>query len=182
MLTNKKRCQKWYYLLLLTAVVAWLAGCTPAGPRALLRGKRLIDQGKYADAVDELKQATSLLPTNAIAWDYLGLAYHHAGQPANAIDAYQRALKLNHDLVVVHYVEFDPKPCYQPSGKREYCGPQDFGRTATQVYHNLGGGRFEDATEKVGLNARRGPGLGILTGDFGGHHRAPGRRWFVQVW
>lgn len=103
MLTNKKRCQKGYYLLLVTAVVAWLAGCTPAGPRALLRGKRLIDQGKYADAVDDLKRATSLLPTNAIAWDYLGLAYHHAGQSANAIDAYQRALKLNHNLVVVHY-------------------------------------------------------------------------------
>src|SRR6185369_485620 len=31
----------------------------------------------------------------------------------------------------------------------------------------LGNGRFEDVTTKVGLNARRGPGLGILTGDFG---------------
>jgi enediyne biosynthesis protein E4 len=71
------------------------------------------------------------------------------------------------DLVVVHYVDFNSKPCYQPSGKREYCGPQDFGQTITQVYHNLGNGRFEDVTEKVGLNARRGPGLGILTGDFG---------------
>jgi enediyne biosynthesis protein E4 len=70
------------------------------------------------------------------------------------------------DLAVVHYVEFNPKPCYQPSGRRDYCGPQDFDRTITQVYHNLGNGRFEDVTEKVGLNAKRGPGLGILTGDF----------------
>jgi enediyne biosynthesis protein E4 len=71
------------------------------------------------------------------------------------------------DLVVVHYVEFNNRPCYLPSGKREYCGPQDFGRTITQLYRNLGNGRFENVTAAVGLNARRGPGLGILTGDFG---------------
>src|SRR5215831_480783 len=70
------------------------------------------------------------------------------------------------DLVVVHYVEFDPKPCYLPSGRRDYCGPQDFGRTITQLYRNLGSGRFEDVTVAVGLNTKRGPGLGILTGDF----------------
>ena len=71
------------------------------------------------------------------------------------------------DLVVVHYVEFNPRPCYLPSGRRDYCGPQDFGRTITQVYRNLGNGRFQDVTDAVGLNAKRGPGLGILTGDFG---------------
>jgi hypothetical protein len=71
------------------------------------------------------------------------------------------------DLVVVHYVEFNPKECYLPSGHRDYCGPQDFGRTITQLYRNLGNGRFEDVTAAVGLNAKRGPGLGILTGDFG---------------
>ena len=70
------------------------------------------------------------------------------------------------DLVVVHYVEFDNRLCYQPSGRRDYCGPQLFGRTITQIYRNLGNGRFEDVTGKVGLNAKRGPGLGILTGDF----------------
>ena len=70
------------------------------------------------------------------------------------------------DLAVVHYVEFDQKRCYLPSGRREYCGPQDFGRTITQVYRNLGKGRFQDVTEEMGLNAKRGPGLGILTGDF----------------
>ena len=103
MLTNKKRLRKQIQFLLAAVALAWLTGCTPAGPRALLRGKRLVEEGKYADAVAELKVATSLLSTNAQAWNYLGLAYHHAGEPANAIDAYQRALKLNHDLVVVHY-------------------------------------------------------------------------------
>lgn len=71
------------------------------------------------------------------------------------------------DLVVVHYLEFDNRPCYHPTGKRDYCGPQVFGRTITQLYRNLGGGRFEDVTAAAGLNAKRGPGLGILTGDFG---------------
>jgi enediyne biosynthesis protein E4 len=71
------------------------------------------------------------------------------------------------DLAVVHYVEFYPRNCYTPEGKRDYCGPQNFGRTVTQLYRNLGNGRFADVTSAVGLNAARGPGLGILTGDFG---------------
>ena len=71
------------------------------------------------------------------------------------------------DLAVVHYVEFYPRNCYTPDGRRDYCGPQNFDRTVTQLYRNLGNGRFEDVTSKVGLNSARGPGLGILTGDFG---------------
>jgi hypothetical protein len=70
------------------------------------------------------------------------------------------------DLVVVHYVEFYPRICYAPDGRRDYCGPQNFQRTVTQLFRNLGNGRFQDVTSAVGLNAARGPGLGILTGDF----------------
>jgi len=71
------------------------------------------------------------------------------------------------DLAVVHYVEFYPRNCYTSDGRRDYCGPQNFGRTVTQLFRNLGNGRFKDVTAAVGLNAVRGPGLGILTGDFG---------------
>jgi hypothetical protein len=71
------------------------------------------------------------------------------------------------DLVVVHYVEFLGGPCYLPQGAKDYCGPKPFKRTVTQLFHNLGNGRFKDVTEEAGLNAKRGPGLGILTGDFG---------------
>ncbi len=71
------------------------------------------------------------------------------------------------DLAVVHYVEFFGGPCYLPQGPKDYCGPKPFKRTVTQLFHNLGNGRFKDVTEEVGLNAKRGPGLGILTGDFG---------------
>ncbi len=91
-------------VFLMVATVVWAAtGCTPPGPRALLEGKRLIEQGSYTAAVDELKIATGLLKTNAQAWNYLGLAYHHAGDAADAVEAYQKALKLDHDLVITHY-------------------------------------------------------------------------------
>src|SRR5271154_3088136 len=70
------------------------------------------------------------------------------------------------DLVVVHYVDFYRRPCYTPQGSPNYCGPQPFKGTVTEVYHNLGQGRFKNVTDEVGLNAKPGPGLGILTGDF----------------
>ncbi len=71
------------------------------------------------------------------------------------------------DLAVVHYVDFYRRPCYMFDGKLDYCGPSPFKGTATELYHNLGNGRFKNVTDEVGLNARPGPGLGILTGDFG---------------
>jgi hypothetical protein len=70
------------------------------------------------------------------------------------------------DLVVVHYVDFDTRSCFTPTGRRDYCGPKPFQRTVTQVFHNQGNGKFQDVTSALGLNAARGPGLGILTGDF----------------
>ncbi len=71
------------------------------------------------------------------------------------------------DLVVVHYVDYFPAPCYSPKGTLDYCGPSGFKGTATELYHNLGKGRFKNVTADVGLNVKPGPGLGILTGDFG---------------
>jgi hypothetical protein len=79
-------------LIFLAALLLGLAGCTPPGPRALLKGRELLEKGDYVHALAELKTATTLLPTNAHAWNYLGLAYHHAGQPDEAQKAYQRAL------------------------------------------------------------------------------------------
>src|SRR5215204_1061469 len=79
------------------------SGCMPAGPRALLDGTRMIEQGKYTQAVDQLKTAISLLPTNAQAWNYFGLACHYAGQAEEAEKAYQRALALDHNLFETHF-------------------------------------------------------------------------------
>ena len=106
MLTIKNAVQKlfssWNLCWLALSVILF-AGCMPPGPRALLEGKKRIDQGRYPEAIEQLKLATSLLSTNARAWSYLGLAYQSAGQVPNAVQAYQRALALNQDLVEVHY-------------------------------------------------------------------------------
>ena len=85
------------------AAVTIIAGCTPPGPRALLNGKELIDKGQYAAAVEELRLATKLMGTNALAWNYLGLACHHAGLGAEAATAYQRAQVLDRDLSEAHF-------------------------------------------------------------------------------
>lgn len=89
--------------IIFCALVILAAGCTPPGPRALLKGKMLLERGDYAVAVAELKTATSLMFTNAQAWNYYGVALQHAGQSADAVLAYQRALMLDRDLVEAHY-------------------------------------------------------------------------------
>ncbi len=95
----------WRSLAFWIALLSLLAGCTPAGPRALLEGKRLLEQGRPKQAVEELKTATAtaLLKTNAVAWNYLGLACHYSGQAEEAHRAYQHALQCNRDLTEAHY-------------------------------------------------------------------------------
>jgi Flp pilus assembly protein TadD len=90
------------FIFFLTLAV-FISGCSPAGPRALLAGKKLLDRGDYAGGVAQLKTATTLLATNAAAWNYYGVALQYAGQPADAAQAYQNALKFNRDLVEAHY-------------------------------------------------------------------------------
>ncbi len=91
-----------FFLLTLT-LAALVTGCSPSGPRALLKGKKLMERGDYPAAVAQFKTATSLLATNAQAWNYLGVACQYAGQPAEAAAAYQRGLALDRDLMEAHY-------------------------------------------------------------------------------
>src|SRR5215472_10334422 len=81
------------------ALTMALAGCTPAGPRALIKGKKYLDSGDNAAAVVQLQTATSLLVTNAAAWNYYGVALQRAGQPDPAAGAYRRALELDRELL-----------------------------------------------------------------------------------
>src|SRR6266481_4401037 len=101
MQTIKKQAAKCITLSL--AAVTLVTACSPPGPRAVLEGKRLLERGEYARAIEELRNATQLLPTNALAFSYLGLACQQAGQNAEAERAYLRALALDHDLTEVHY-------------------------------------------------------------------------------
>jgi tetratricopeptide (TPR) repeat protein len=100
MLTIKNRCAVFATAALL------LAGCMPPGPRALLEGKRLLERGKYAEAIERFQTATSLLATNAQAWqawNYLGLACQYSGDAPGAEKAYQRSLMSNPDSVEARY-------------------------------------------------------------------------------
>lgn len=89
--------------ILFLAAVTFFAGCTPAGPRALFKGQSLLEQSRYTEAVEKLRLATQLLGTNAQAYNYLGIACHHAGYTAEAEKAYQRALALNPDLAEARF-------------------------------------------------------------------------------
>jgi len=89
--------------IIFVALAAFLAGCTPAGPRALLKGKKYLDHRDYSDAVAQLKTAVTLLATNAAAWNYYGVALQGAGQLDDAAAAYQNALKFDRDLVEAHF-------------------------------------------------------------------------------
>jgi tetratricopeptide (TPR) repeat protein len=89
-------------IIFLTLAI-FIAGCTPPGPRAFLKGKKYLERGDYAAAVEQFKTATTLLATNAQAWNYLGVACQRAGQPADAVAAYQRALNLDRDLSEAHF-------------------------------------------------------------------------------
>ncbi len=101
-LTNKNCGAKAMPGLLLAAAVI-CAGCAPPGPRALLEGKKLVEEGRFAEALEPLQTATRLLPQNAHGWNYLGLAYHGSGQPEPAVKAYRSALALDHKLAVVRF-------------------------------------------------------------------------------
>jgi hypothetical protein len=73
------------------------------------------------------------------------------------------------DLFVAHYVNFpvNANPhCRNEAGERDYCGPKVFHPVPSRLYHNLGNGRFEDVTQKAGITAAYGAGLGVSCADF----------------
>ena len=85
------------------AVLVLAAGCQPHGPEALRRGDELLRAGKVAEAVPLLERAATDLPDDPRAWNFLGLAYHDAGRPAEALKAYLRALRQDRNYFDVHY-------------------------------------------------------------------------------
>lgn len=97
--TVANSCYSALFLILLVGVTA----CTPKGPKALMEGERLLQEGKPAEALVQLQLATELLPQNAQAWNHLGLAYHQTGKLEDAAQAYNHALQLDRNLVAVRY-------------------------------------------------------------------------------
>jgi hypothetical protein len=79
---------------------------------------------------------------------------------------YDRDGKL--DLVVANYVQWSEKGdlyCTLDGAHKSYCTPESYKGTSVRLWHNLGGGRFEDATEKAGLFDPTSKSLGITILD-----------------
>lgn len=72
-----------------------LAGCRPHGVEALRRGDEALRAGKTDQAIPLLEQAVTDLPSEARAWNHLGLAYRAAGRDGEALKAHLRALERN---------------------------------------------------------------------------------------
>jgi hypothetical protein len=75
------------------------------------------------------------------------------------------------DLVIANYVDWSaPKDIYcSMDGKtKSYCTPESYKGQSLKLYHNLGGGRFEDVTKKAGLYANTSKSLGIVVFDYNG--------------
>jgi hypothetical protein len=120
---------------------------TRLGPDVLLRN----DGARFVECAAEAGLADPGFSTGAVFFDY------------------DRDGRL--DLYVCNYVDWSPsieRACYM-GGLREYCDPSAYDAAAQdRLYHNVGNGRFEDATARAGMLGKRGQGLGVVAHDFDG--------------
>jgi enediyne biosynthesis protein E4 len=82
---------------------------------------------------------------------------------------YDRDGKL--DLVVANYVRWTEQTdlyCTLDGAHKSYCTPESYKGTSVRLWHNLGGGKFEDATQKAGLGDPTSKSLGIAILDYNG--------------
>jgi hypothetical protein len=80
---------------------------------------------------------------------------------------YDRDGKL--DLFVANYVQWTPKLdlwCSLDGATKSYCTPESYKGTRARLYHNLGGGRFEDVAEKAGVGDPTSKSLGVTVLDY----------------
>jgi len=80
---------------------------------------------------------------------------------------YDRDGKL--DLVVANYVRWSEQTdlyCTLDGAHKSYCTPESYKGTSVRLWHNLGGGKFEDATQKAGLGDPTSKSLGIAILDY----------------
>ncbi len=69
------------------------------------------------------------------------------------------------DLYVGNYIKFDPKYnlYYAPDG---FPGPMAYDGVSDVLYHNLGGGKFEDVTKAMNVYNRDGRAMGVGATDY----------------
>jgi hypothetical protein len=80
---------------------------------------------------------------------------------------YDRDGKL--DLVVSNYVQWSEQGdlyCTLDGAHKSYCTPESYKGTSARLWHNLGNGKFEDATQKAGFYDPTSKSLGIAILDY----------------
>ena len=71
------------------------------------------------------------------------------------------------DLFVTRYMEWDTKRSKTCGGEwHTYCPPEEFPATTSILYHNRGDGTFEDVSQRSGIAAKKGRGLGVAFADY----------------
>ena len=73
------------------------------------------------------------------------------------------------DLFVANYVQWTEKgdlKCSLDGSVRSYCTPESYKGAKSRLFHNLGGGKFEDVTDKAGLGDSSSKSLGVTILDY----------------
>jgi len=73
------------------------------------------------------------------------------------------------DLFVANYVQWTPRGdlwCSLDGTTKSYCTPESYKGTSSKLYHNLGGGTFEDASKKAGVDDPTSKSLGVTVFDY----------------
>ncbi|HXG33916.1 MAG TPA: CRTAC1 family protein [Bryobacteraceae bacterium] len=82
---------------------------------------------------------------------------------------YDRDGKL--DLFVANYVKWTPKGdlwCSLDGATKSYCTPESYKGTSSRLFRNLGGGKFEDASRRAGVDDPTSKSLGVAILDYDG--------------
>jgi enediyne biosynthesis protein E4 len=75
------------------------------------------------------------------------------------------------DLIVANYVQWSIKTdlfCTLDGTHKSYCTPESYKGTSVRLWHNLGNGKFEDATKQAKLYDPTAKSLGIAILDYNG--------------
>jgi hypothetical protein len=73
------------------------------------------------------------------------------------------------DLFVANYVQWNKEKdlwCSLDGTSKSYCTPESYKGVAPKLYHNLGGGRFADVSQKAGIADPNSKSLGVTVLDY----------------
>ena len=73
------------------------------------------------------------------------------------------------DLFVAHYVTWSiagDQSCSLDGKSKSYCTPELYKGQSGTLFHNRGGGKFEDVTKKAGLSDAKSKALGVVMVDY----------------